>query len=75
MAQYENPKLAQLQSTLLQQFDSQDNSRGILFTETRMSAHCLRDWILANRALQDISIKAAILIGAGNQINHMTQVP
>uniref|UniRef100_A0A3B3Q7J4 RNA helicase n=1 Tax=Paramormyrops kingsleyae TaxID=1676925 RepID=A0A3B3Q7J4_9TELE len=73
MAQHENPKLAQLESTFLQQFDSQANSRGILFTKTRVSARCLYDWILANRALQDTSIKAAILTGAGNQISHMTQ--
>ncbi|XP_048847929.1 probable ATP-dependent RNA helicase DHX58 [Brienomyrus brachyistius] len=73
MTQHENPKLAQLESTLLQQFGSQAGSRGILFTKTRVSTRCLYDWILANRALQDASIKAAVLTGAGNQISHMTQ--
>ncbi|KAL4657774.1 putative ATP-dependent RNA helicase DHX58 [Arapaima gigas] len=71
-ARYENPKLAKLESTLLKQF-FKETSRGILFTKTRESTHCLYSWVLDNWRLQAAGIKAAILTGAGNQANHMTQ--
>ncbi|KPP77100.1 putative ATP-dependent RNA helicase DHX58 [Scleropages formosus] len=35
--------------------------------------HYLYDWVLASRVLQKAGVKAAILTGAGNQANHMTQ--
>lgn len=73
-ALYENPKMAKLQSTLLEQFGAKDKSRGILFCKTRKSTNCLNDWVLNNRALQRSGIKAAVLTGAGNGINYMTQV-
>ncbi|XP_046894879.1 probable ATP-dependent RNA helicase DHX58 [Hypomesus transpacificus] len=72
-ALYENPKMAKLQSTLLEQFGAKDKSRGILFCKTRKSTNCLNDWVLNNRALQRSGIKAAVLTGAGNGINYMTQ--
>uniref|UniRef100_A0A8C6SH14 DEXH (Asp-Glu-X-His) box polypeptide 58 n=1 Tax=Neogobius melanostomus TaxID=47308 RepID=A0A8C6SH14_9GOBI len=64
---------SKLQSTLVEQFVPKKDSRGILFTETRKSAHCLYEWILENAVLQGCGINAAILIGAGN--SNMTQVP
>ncbi|XP_029912843.1 ATP-dependent RNA helicase DHX58 [Myripristis murdjan] len=72
-ARFENPKMAKLQSTLLRQFDPKLMSRGILFSKTRKSIHCLNDWVCNNRALQDAGIKAAILTGAGNGNTYMTQ--
>uniref|UniRef100_A0A8B9LG79 RNA helicase n=1 Tax=Astyanax mexicanus TaxID=7994 RepID=A0A8B9LG79_ASTMX len=71
-AQNENPKLDQLQSTLLEQFQD-ENSRGILFSKTREGTRCLCDWVCANRKLKRADIRAAILTGAGNGANHMTQ--
>uniref|UniRef100_A0AAR2JU10 RNA helicase n=1 Tax=Pygocentrus nattereri TaxID=42514 RepID=A0AAR2JU10_PYGNA len=70
--QNENPKLAQLQRTLVEQFQDR-NSRGILFSKTREGTRCLYDWVCANPALQSVDIRAAILTGAGNGANHMTQ--
>lgn len=69
---HENPKMAKLQSTLLEQFGTA-GSKGILFCKTRKSTHCLHDWLLNNPALQQARIKAAILTGAGNGSNYMTQ--
>ncbi|KAJ8251259.1 hypothetical protein GJAV_G00219050 [Gymnothorax javanicus] len=70
---FENPKLEQLKKTLLEQFEGQNASRGILFSKTRVSTRCLFDWISGNYLMQDAGIKAAILTGAGNQASHMTQ--
>ncbi|XP_022064730.1 probable ATP-dependent RNA helicase DHX58 [Acanthochromis polyacanthus] len=72
-ARFENPKMAKLESTLLKQFGPDVQSRGILFSKTRKSTHCLKDWVLKNRALQEAGIKAAILTGAGGGITYMTQ--
>uniref|UniRef100_UPI003AAF394D ATP-dependent RNA helicase DHX58 n=1 Tax=Centroberyx gerrardi TaxID=166262 RepID=UPI003AAF394D len=72
-SRFENPKMEQLQSTLLRQFGPCVNSRGILFCKTRKSTHYLNDWVVNNRALQKAGIKAAILTGAGNGISYMTQ--
>uniref|UniRef100_A0AAX7UZ53 RNA helicase n=1 Tax=Astatotilapia calliptera TaxID=8154 RepID=A0AAX7UZ53_ASTCA len=72
-SRFENPKMDELQRTLLQQFGSGVPSRGILFSKTRKSTHCLKDWVLKNRALKDAGIKADILTGAGNGITYMTQ--
>lgn len=72
-SRYENPKMGKLESTLLKQFGPSVKSRGILFSKTRKSIHCLHDWILNNKALQEAGIKAAILTGAGNGVTYMTQ--
>ncbi|XP_033827295.1 probable ATP-dependent RNA helicase DHX58 [Periophthalmus magnuspinnatus] len=69
----ENPKMAKLESTLLKQFEADKMSKGILFTKTRRSVHCLHEWILGNVVLRRAGIKAATLIGAGNGLSHMTQ--
>ncbi|XP_026180149.1 ATP-dependent RNA helicase DHX58 [Mastacembelus armatus] len=72
-SKYENPKMAKLESILLKQFCQGVQSRGILFSKTRKSTHCLNDWASSNRALKEAGIKAAILTGAGNGVTHMTQ--
>ncbi|KAK2916197.1 hypothetical protein Q8A67_000571 [Cirrhinus molitorella] len=71
-ALYENPKLARLQRTLLDEFLNK-NSRGILFSKTRRGTHCLFDWVNTNPELQRVNIRAGILTGAGTGANHMTQ--
>lgn len=71
---YENPKMAKLESVMLKQFGQGVQSRGILFSKTRRSIHCLHNWVLNNQDLQDAGIKAAILTGAGNGNTYMTQV-
>ncbi|XP_062874971.1 probable ATP-dependent RNA helicase DHX58 isoform X2 [Trichomycterus rosablanca] len=68
----ENPKLAQLQCTLVEQFQDK-NSRGIIFVKTRVGTHCLNDWVHTNQELQRNNIHAAVLVGAGTGPNHMTQ--
>lgn len=72
-SRYENPKMGQLESTLLKQFGPSVNSKGILFSKTRKSIHCLNDWVRHNKALQEAGIKAAILTGSGNGGTYMTQ--
>ncbi|GLD49089.1 probable ATP-dependent RNA helicase DHX58 [Lates japonicus] len=73
-SRYENPKMGKLESILLNQFGhGSKESRGILFSKTRKSTHCLKDWVVDNRTLQQAGIKAAILTGAGNGITYMTQ--
>uniref|UniRef100_A0A8C1VKQ6 RNA helicase n=1 Tax=Cyprinus carpio TaxID=7962 RepID=A0A8C1VKQ6_CYPCA len=69
---YENPKLAQLQCTLQEEFND-ENSRAILFSKTRRGTHCLFDWVNSNPELQRVNIRAGILTGAGTGANHMTQ--
>uniref|UniRef100_A0A9J7ZDT0 RNA helicase n=1 Tax=Cyprinus carpio carpio TaxID=630221 RepID=A0A9J7ZDT0_CYPCA len=70
---YENPKLAQLQCTLQEEFND-ENSRAVLFSKTRRGTHCLFDWVNSNPELQRVNIRAGILTGAGTGANHMTQV-
>lgn len=73
-ARYENPKLAQLQSTLLKEFKENKKSRGIIFSKTRRGTHCLYEWVSANPELQKVKISAGILTGTGTGLNHMNQV-
>lgn len=72
----ENPKLEMLEQILQEQFGSSDGRRGILFTQTRQSAHSLLLWLQQQPGLQILDIRADLLIGAGNnsQNTHMTQV-
>ncbi|XP_037545199.1 probable ATP-dependent RNA helicase DHX58 [Nematolebias whitei] len=70
---FDNPKMAKLESVLLNQFGSGVPSKGILFCKTRKSTHCLNSWVRQNSALKRAGVRAAILTGAGNSINHMTQ--
>ncbi|XP_019290910.2 ATP-dependent RNA helicase DHX58 [Panthera pardus] len=71
----ENPKLEMLEQILQEQFGSSDSCRGILFTQTRQSAHSLLLWLQQQPGLQILDIRADLLIGAGNssQNTHMTQ--
>ncbi|GAB5581075.1 probable ATP-dependent RNA helicase DHX58 [Prionailurus iriomotensis] len=71
----ENPKLEMLEQILQEQFGSSDGRRGILFTQTRQSAHSLLLWLQQQPGLQILDIRADLLIGAGNssQNTHMTQ--
>lgn len=71
---FENPKMAKLEEVLLNQFASGMPSKGILFSKTRKSTRCLNDWVRQNRALQSAGVKPAVLTGAGNGIDNMTQV-
>ncbi|XP_042322697.1 probable ATP-dependent RNA helicase DHX58 isoform X2 [Sceloporus undulatus] len=72
----ENPNLEKLQQVLQEQFQELKESRGIIFTRTRQSAHSLHQWVKDNQALCELGIKAAVLTGAGysNQTKHMTQI-
>nr|XP_048306647.1 probable ATP-dependent RNA helicase DHX58 isoform X2 [Myodes glareolus] len=71
----ENPKLEMLEEILLKQFGSPNHPRGIIFTRTRQSACSLLLWLWQQPGLQNVNIKAQMLIGAGNtsQSTHMTQ--
>ncbi|XP_006832713.1 PREDICTED: probable ATP-dependent RNA helicase DHX58 [Chrysochloris asiatica] len=71
----ENPKLEKLEEILQKQFGGPNSSRGIIFTRTRQSAHSLLLWLQQQPGLQNLDIRAQILIGAGsnNQSPHMTQ--
>lgn len=71
-SRYENPKMSELEHVLLDQFGPDVESRGILFSKTRKSTHCLNEWVSTSTTLQKAGIKAAILTGAGNGIDHMT---
>lgn len=72
----ENPKLEMLEQILREQFGSSDSPRGIIFTQTRQSAHSLLLWLRQQPGLQTMDMRADLLIGAGNssQNSHMTQV-
>uniref|UniRef100_F7G6X4 RNA helicase n=1 Tax=Monodelphis domestica TaxID=13616 RepID=F7G6X4_MONDO len=74
-AQFENPKLKDLEDILEELFSSPDPSRGIIFARTRRSARALVLWLQEQPRLQRLGIKAHVLTGAGNssQITHMTQ--
>ncbi|XP_034567100.1 probable ATP-dependent RNA helicase DHX58 [Notolabrus celidotus] len=69
---YENPRMARLENILLKNFGPGLQSKGIIFSKTRHCAGRLNKWVLNNEALQDAGIKAAILTGAGSNINNMT---
>ncbi|XP_076000381.1 ATP-dependent RNA helicase DHX58 [Genypterus blacodes] len=67
-----NPKMVKLESTLLEQFSSNGDSKGIIFCKTRKSTHCLNNWIYSNGPLLAAGIVAAVLTGAGNGSTYMT---
>ncbi|XP_029784571.1 probable ATP-dependent RNA helicase DHX58 isoform X2 [Suricata suricatta] len=71
----ENPKLETLEQILREQRWSSDGPRGIIFTQTRQSAHSLLLWLQQQPSLQTLDIRADLVIGAGNssQNTHMTQ--
>ncbi|XP_066543336.1 interferon-induced helicase C domain-containing protein 1 [Amia ocellicauda] len=64
---YENKNLSQLKTTILQEFTRQEESRGIIFTKTRLSAIALNQWIQEHTKFEQVGVKSSHLIGAGNQ--------
>lgn len=67
--QYENDSLSKLRSTILREFSSREEARGIIFTRTRRSAIALSQWIQENPKFSDIEVKPAYVIGGGDQSN------
>uniref|UniRef100_A0A4W6FY25 RNA helicase n=1 Tax=Lates calcarifer TaxID=8187 RepID=A0A4W6FY25_LATCA len=65
--QYENDSLSKLRGKILQEFSSREEARGIIFTKTRRSAIALSQWIQENPKFADIGVKAAYVIGGGDQ--------
>lgn len=76
MPEYENDSLSKLRSNILQEFTRRETARGILFTKTRRSALALTQWIQENPKFSDIGVKAAYIIGGGDQsvVKPMTPV-
>lgn len=74
--QYENNNLAQLKANILKEFSSRDKARGIIFTQTRLSAIALCQWIQENPKFDEIGVRASHLIGGGDQslVKPMTAV-
>ncbi|NXG57161.1 IFIH1 protein, partial [Hemiprocne comata] len=73
--EYENEKLIQLRNTLMEEFTKTEEPRGIIFTQTRLSAFALFQWIKDNPKFEEVGIKAHYLIGAGHnsETKPMTQ--
>ncbi|XP_061557583.1 probable ATP-dependent RNA helicase DHX58 isoform X2 [Phycodurus eques] len=67
---FENPKMAQLETTLLRHFSPNVQSRGILFSKTRKSTRCLHQWALANHGLHLAGVKPAVIMGSTAMTQH-----
>ncbi|XP_028835803.1 interferon-induced helicase C domain-containing protein 1-like isoform X2 [Denticeps clupeoides] len=65
--EYENSILTELRTSILKEFTRRDEVRGIIFTETRLSAIALHKWIQENRKFEDVTVQSSYLIGAGDQ--------
>ncbi|CAK6954109.1 interferon-induced helicase C domain-containing protein 1 [Scomber scombrus] len=65
--EYENDSLSKLRAKILHEFSSRDQARGIIFTKTRRSAIALSQWVQENPKFADIGVKAAHVIGGGDQ--------
>lgn len=65
--EYENDSLSKLRTKILHEFSSRDEARGIIFTKTRRSAIALSQWVQENPKFADIGVKAAYVIGGGDQ--------
>lgn len=74
--QYENNNLAQLKANILKEFSTREKARGIIFTQTRLSAIALCQWIQENPKFDEIGVRASHLIGGGDQslVKPMTAV-
>lgn len=75
--EYENNVLSELRTAILKKFTGPDKEvRGIIFTETRLSAQALHSWIQENGKFEDVQVRSSYLIGAGDQsaIKPMTSV-
>ncbi|XP_077583961.1 interferon-induced helicase C domain-containing protein 1 [Stigmatopora nigra] len=64
---YENECLSKLQENILYQFSTRSEARGIIFTKSRQRAIALSHWIEENPKFNDFEVKAAYLIGSGDQ--------
>lgn len=73
---YENKSLSQLRTAVLREFSKREAARGIIFTKTRLSAIALSQWVQENPKFNDIGVKAAHVIGGGDQsvVKPMTPV-
>lgn len=66
--EYENNVLSELRTAILKKFTGPDKEvRGIIFTETRLSAQALHSWIQENGKFEDVQVRSSYLIGAGDQ--------
>uniref|UniRef100_A0A671Q2S7 RNA helicase n=1 Tax=Sinocyclocheilus anshuiensis TaxID=1608454 RepID=A0A671Q2S7_9TELE len=65
--QYENNSLAQLKTNILKEFSTREMARGIIFTQTRLSAIALCQWIQENPKFDEVGVRASYLIGGGDQ--------
>ncbi|XP_030637660.1 interferon-induced helicase C domain-containing protein 1-like [Chanos chanos] len=65
--QFENRALALLRETILHEFTSRNKARGIIFTETRLSAIALHHWIQQNDKFEEAEVRSSYLIGGGDQ--------
>ncbi|KAJ8385457.1 hypothetical protein AAFF_G00189090 [Aldrovandia affinis] len=65
--EYENKGLSTLRMSVLQEFTSRPEARGIIFTKTRHSAIALNQWILENRKFEEAGVRPSHLIGGGDQ--------
>nr|QGS83882.1 MDA5 [Bostrychus sinensis] len=65
--EYENASLSKLRTTIFHEFSSRNKARGIIFTKTRRSAMALAQWVQDNPKFGDLLVKAAYLIGGGDQ--------
>lgn len=74
--EYENKSLSKLRTQVLREFTSREKARGIIFTKTRLSAIALSQWAQEDSKFQDIQVKAAYVIGGGDQsvVKPMTPV-
>lgn len=75
-AEYENKSLSNLRTKVLQEFSTRQEARGIIFTKTRRSAIALTQWVQENSKFADMDVKAAYVIGGGDQsvVKPMTAV-
>lgn len=74
--EYENKSLSKLRTKVLQEFSTRLDARGIVFTKTRRGAIALTQWIQENSKFADMAVKAAYVIGGGDQsvVKPMTAV-
>lgn len=73
--EYENEKLTKLKRIIMEEFTSNEEARGIIFTKTRQSTFALLQWITENKKFEEVGVKADYIIGAGStsEFKPMTQ--
>ncbi|KAI1898281.1 hypothetical protein AGOR_G00070710 [Albula goreensis] len=65
--EYENKSLSTLRTSILHEFTSRPQARGIIFTKTRRSAIALNQWIQENKKFEEAGVSPSHLIGGGDQ--------